>query len=582
MERTRLKQIKVLFFLGVNDGNIPKAASKGGIISDMDREFLRESQLELAPSPRQQMYIQRFYLYLNMTKPSHRLYLSFAKVNSAGKSIRPAYLVEVVKKIFPGLTVACPQLRSPLEQIATRQEGAGYLARELREYAEGVLPPEREAEFFTIYQVYGEEELEPRRRFLTEAAFKRYQDSGLSAAVARALYGVQLENSVTRLETYAACAYRHFLEYGLTLREREDFSFENVDMGNVYHEVLEQFARRLGEEGYTWFDFPAEFARRTVAEALEACAAAYGSTVLYSSARNEYAITRMGRILVRTVLTLQRQLSRGSFEPDSFELSFRYTDDLESVNVTLSEGEKMRLQGRIDRVDVAKDREKVYVKVIDYKSGNKKFDLAALYYGLQLQLVVYMNAAMELQAKKHPDKEIVPAALLYYHIDDPAVETPVELSPEEIDEQIRKQLRMHGVVNSSPEIVNLLDREMEDKSDVIPVERKKDGSFSARSSVLSDGELKTVSEYVSHKIAQIGREILDGTISLNPYEKGNQEACTYCTYKRVCGFEPAMPGCSKRRLEDMGREEALERMGQEMEEEEAGESESRREGAELE
>ncbi len=393
---------------------------------------------------------------------------------------------------------------------------------------------------------------------------------------------MQLENSVTRLETYAACAYRHFLEYGLTLREREDFSFENVDMGNVYHEVLEQFARRLGEEGYTWFDFPAEFARRTVAEALEACAAAYGSTVLYSSARNEYAITRMGRILVRTVLTLQRQLSRGSFEPDSFELSFRYTDDLESVNVTLSEGEKMRLQGRIDRVDVAKDREKVYVKVIDYKSGNKKFDLAALYYGLQLQLVVYMNAAMELQAKKHPDKEIVPAALLYYHIDDPAVETPVELSPEEIDEQIRKQLRMHGVVNSSPEIVNLLDREMEDKSDVIPVERKKDGSFSARSSVLSDGELKTVSEYVSHKIAQIGREILDGTISLNPYEKGNQEACTYCTYKRVCGFEPAMPGCSKRRLEDMGREEALERMGQEMEEEEAGESESRREGAELE
>ena len=386
--------------------------------------------------------------------------------------------------------------------------------------------------------MYGEEELEPRRRFLTEAAFKRYQDSGLSAAVARALYGVQLENSVTRLETYAACAYRHFLEYGLTLREREDFSFENVDMGNVYHEVLEQFARRLGEEGYTWFDFPAEFARRTVAEALEACAAAYGSTVLYSSARNEYAITRMGRILVRTVLTLQRQLSRGSFEPDSFELSFRYTDDLESVNVTLSEGEKMRLQGRIDRVDVAKDREKVYVKVIDYKSGNKKFDLAALYYGLQLQLVVYMNAAMELQAKKHPDKEIVPAALLYYHIDDPAVETPVELSPEEIDEQIRKQLRMHGVVNSSPEIVNLLDREM--------------------SSVLSDGELKTVSEYVSHKIAQIGREILDGTISLNPYEKGNQEACTYCTYKRVCGFEPAMPGCSKRRLEDMGREEALE------------------------
>lgn len=103
MERTRLKQVKVLFFLGVNDGNIPKNASKGGIISDMDREFLRESELELAPSPRQQMYIQRLYLYLNMTKPSKRLYLSYAKVNSGGKSIRPAYLIETVKRLFPEL-----------------------------------------------------------------------------------------------------------------------------------------------------------------------------------------------------------------------------------------------------------------------------------------------------------------------------------------------------------------------------------------------------------------------------------------------------------------------------------------------
>ena len=98
---------------------------------------------------------------------------------------------------------------------------------------------------------------------------------------------------------------------------------------------------------------------------------------------------------------------------------------------------------------------------------------------------------------------------------------------------------------------------------MIPVERKKDGSFSARSSVLSGEELRTVSDYVSRKIAEIGREILDGTISLNPYEKGSEEACTYCTYKKVCGFEPAMPGCTKRRLEDMDREEALKRMGEE-------------------
>ncbi len=560
MERTRLNQVRVLFFLGVNDGNIPKTASKGGIISDMDREFLKESELELAPSPRQQIYIQRFYLYLNMTKPSRRLYLSWSKVNNTGKSLRPAYLVEVIRNLYPKMVVKYPQLDSVLEQIVTRQEGASYLAEELREYAEGVLAKEKEPEFFTIYQVYGEEALRGKRDFLTQAAFRRYEDTGLSAAVARALYGVQLENSVTRLETFAACAYRHFLQYGLALKERGEFSFETVDMGNVYHAILEQFADKLKERQYTWFDFPEEFAGECVREALESYAASYGNTVLYSSARNEYAITRMGRILTRTVLTLQKQLRRGSFVPESFELSFHHAEHLESVNVALTEGEKMHLRGRIDRIDVAEDEDKVYVKVIDYKSGNKKFDLAALYYGLQLQLVVYMNAAMELEARRHKGKEIVPAALLYYHIEDPSVETSVELSPEEINEEITRQLRMNGVVNSAPEIVTLLDHEMEDKSDVIPVERKKDGNFSARSSVLNHRELKTVSDYVSRKIAEIGREILNGQISLNPYEKGSEEACTYCTFKRVCGFEPALSGCTKRRLEELDREEVLRRM----------------------
>ena len=560
MERTRLKQVKCLFFLGVNDGNIPKSATKGGIISDMDREFLRESELELSPSPRQQMFIQRFYLYLNMTKPSEKLYLSYAKVNSAGKSMRPAYLVDVVQKMFPALEVEHPELRSSLEQIVTRKEGETYLARELREYVEGTLSPEKEKEFFTIYRVYGEEELEGKRDFFTEAAFKRYQDSGLSAAVAKALYGLRLENSVTRLETYAACAYRHFLQYGLSLKEREEFAFENVDMGNVYHAILEQFAGKLKENNYTWFDFPKEFGEQTVKSTLQAYAATYGDTVLYSSARNEYAITRMGRILTRTVETLQSQLKKGSFLPEVFELSFHSANDLDSINVALSEDEKMRLQGRIDRIDVREEEDRVYVKVIDYKSGHKKFDVAALYYGLQLQLVVYMNAAMELEAKKHPDKEIIPAALLYYHIDDPSVETPVELSPEEINAQIAGQLRMSGVVNEDLEIVKRLDGEMETKSDVIPVELKKDGTLSSRSSVLSGEDLQTMSDYVSQKIAKIGREILDGTISLNPYEKGSEEACTYCAYKKVCGFEGSMPGCNKRKLEELGKQEALDRM----------------------
>ena len=558
MERTRLKQVKVLFFLGVNDGNIPKNASKGGIISDMDREFLIESGTEMAPSPRQQMYIQRLYLYLNMTKPSEQLYLSYAKVNSEGKGIRPSYLIDTVRKLFPAMSVEYPQNRSRLEQIEGRQEGARYLAEELREYVEGTLPEEERQDFYLMYRAYEADAV--GRDLLTRAAFRRYKESGLSRIVARALYGQQLENSVSRLETYAACACRHFLQYGLSLQEREEFGFEVSDMGTVYHAVLENFAGKLAESNLTWWDFTEDFAAKAVKESVEAYAATYGETVLYSSARNEYAITRMSRILTRTVLTLQKHLKQGSFQPDDYELSFRFAEDLDSIHVDLSEDEKMHLQGRIDRIDVSEDAEHVYVKVIDYKSGNRKFDLAALYYGLQLQLVVYMNAAMEMESRKHPDKEIVPAALLYYHIDDPTIETPVELTDEQINEQILAKLRMNGVVNSDPEVVERLDRYMQDKSVVIPVEKKKDGSFSARSGVLSREEMQLISSYVDAKIRSIGREILDGKIAANPYEKGNEEACTYCAYKKVCGFDGSIPGYEKRQLEDLDKQALMQRM----------------------
>ena len=220
----------------------------------------------------------------------------------------------------------------------------------------------------------------------------------------------------------------------------------------------------------------------------------------------------------------------------------------------------MRLKGRIDRIDTAEDEEHIYVKVIDYKSEDRQFDLAAFYYGLQLQLVVYMNAAMELIGKEHPDKQVVPAAMLYYHVDDPTVEAPVELTQEEIQEKILEKLRMDGVVSSEPGIIDRLDKAMQDKSQVIPVERKKDGSLSARSSVLSPEELQVVSGYVNRKLENLGREIMDGKIALNPYEMGSKEACTYCEFKKVCGFDGNIAGYHKRKLSKLSKAEIFDKM----------------------
>jgi ATP-dependent helicase/nuclease subunit B len=175
-----------------------------------------------------------------------------------------------------------------------------------------------------------------------------------------------------------------------------------------------------------------------------------------------------------------------------------------------------------------------------------------------------MNAAVEMEQKRHPDKKIVPAAMLYYHIDDPMVEDGDTLTPEQINDKLLQELRMTGLVNESDEAVRLLDAEFTDKSQVLPIERKKDGSFSAYSSVISEEDMQAVSDYVNQKIKQIGSGILDGTISVNPYEQGANQACTYCAYRNVCGYDSRVEGYEMRRLPKLSADDALCKMREEL------------------
>lgn len=566
MERSRLKQVKVLFFLGVNDGNIPKGSSKGGIISDIDREFLQESEFELAPTPRQQMYIQRLYLYMNMTKPSERLHISFSRINSQGKSIRPSYLITQIERMFPRLTIGrMDDGQAGFEEMVGKRDGLTLLAKELREYAVGREGDLTEKELQSLFRFYVlDEEYSCYAGKLAEAAFERYNHKPLAKAVARALYGNMMENSVSRLERYGACAYSHFLQYGLELKERKEFNFEQTDLGNIFHGVLEIFAGKLSENQYTWFDFPEEEGDKLLYAALQECTLQYGENILYSNARYEYMIERMYRILKRTVRTLKAQLREGDFVPASFEMSFQKVENLDAVNIALSKDEKMKLRGRIDRIDTYEDEEHVYVKVIDYKSGNKKFDLAALYYGLQLQLVVYMNVATQITAAKHPDKEVVPGALLYYHVADPLIKTEGEMTPEEVNQALLKELRTTGIVNQDEKVISLLDKNFTDQSLVVPIERKKDGTYSARSSVIDRQDYEIVSQFVSHKIRQFGREILNGNVAVNPCEQGGRNSCTYCAYRGVCEFEAGVSGYETRMLANLPTDELFKRMNEEI------------------
>lgn len=557
--RTRLAHIRVLFFAGVNDGIVPARKERGSLLSDRDRDFLGEHHLELAPTAREESFQQRFYLYLMMTKPSKQLILSWCRTGADGKSRRPSFLIGELRAMFPDavLTDQETQMDSEIYSVA---EAKQRLSTKLGQYRDGQLEQDEEkAQFLELYRWFAssKDNQKTLRRFM-DAAFFVYEQQGISHAVAKALYGEILSGSVTRLEQYAACAYSHFLRYGLELLERKRFELASSDIGTLFHESIDLCFRRVKEKQYDWHTMTNETRDMLVEECVAAVTENYGNTILGSSARNRYLAQRVGQITKRTVWALQQQIKKGDFIPTGFEVSFSAADNLSAMKIALSESEALHLRGRIDRMDVCEDGGKVYVKIIDYKSGSTSFDLLALYYGLQLQLVVYMDAVTEMAQHHYPDKEIVPAGILYYNIADPLAEKKGQPDPEKIDAEILKKLRMNGLVNSELEVVRHLDRTIEKESDVIPVVLK-DGEVQAgRSSVANRERFARLSQFVHRKLKEAGQKILDGEIGVAPYKNGQRTACDYCPYHAVCGFDRKTSGYEFNRWKNRKTEEIWE------------------------
>ncbi|MCI9123729.1 MAG: helicase-exonuclease AddAB subunit AddB [Eubacterium sp.] len=557
IERTRLEHIKVLFFIGVNDGIIPKNDAKSGILSEFEREKLSDLDLTLAPTAREEAFIQKFYLYLNMTKPSEKLYLTYSQTGQEGATRRKSYLIGAVKKLFPKLNVQSPAEYAPGAAATPKSSMHAFLSglAQAKEHQET-------AEWKALYAWYMRHEKWARTAAdYVAAAFTVHEDSALSGQLCRQLYGNVLENSVTRLERFAGCAFAHFLQYGLKLAKRQMHEFEPVDFGNILHQALEQFAKRMQAAGDDWFHLTPQHQQQYAAEAVAAAIASCSNTALADGARNQYLVRRMEKVLNRTIEVLGEQIRSGSFIPENYEVSFQYVNRLDAIRFTLGEEEKMRLSGRIDRLDAWEREREVYVRVIDYKSGNTSFQLLSVYHGLQLQLVVYLNAAMELARRKYPGKEIKPAGIFYYHIDDPLLETEEELSEEEIREQIFAKLKLDGYVNSDPQVYHAMDHGMGASSHIIPVTENKDGSLRKNSKAASEEQFGVLSDYVSRKIMELGRRMMQGEIDVNPYELGDRTPCGYCPYRSVCGFDERMEGYAYRKLAKFDQAgEILERM----------------------
>jgi ATP-dependent helicase/nuclease subunit B len=547
-ERTRLKDIKVLFFIGVNEGVIPKAISSGGIFSDLERELLINNDIELAPTKRQQAFTEQFYIYLNMTKPKDRLYLTYHKVNEEGKAVNPSFLIGKLMQLFPLLHTKDEEAASQDLEHALKDDGLACLMQGLREYHQKE-PSVLWKELYLYYR--SQEEKKELLRQLVRGTFYVNEERGISKEAARLLYGMELRGSVTRLERYAGCAFAHFMNYGLELEERREYKLAIPDIGNIFHNAIDDFSKRLDRSEYSWHTIPEELREEWAVESVQKAVEEYENSFLRSSKRNEYLVKRMERITVRTLWALCNQIRQGAFEPAGYEMPFYH---IPSSALTLT--------GRIDRLDLYEEEDRVYVRVVDYKSGNTFFDIGRIYYGLQQQLSVYLSAALDYLIKRYPQKEIIPSGIFYYHIDDPIV-----AKSDQAEEDIYKSLRMNGLVNSDKHVLALMDHKLAGpenslrasaKSDVIPVETSKEGELAKRSSAANKKQMKALVDYVNRKLAGDSEQILDGDTKLNPYRSDQQTACDYCEYRSACGFDSRLPGHTYRNLAKKSAQEAKE------------------------
>ena len=520
MERTRLKDVKALFMLGVNEGNIPKSMTGGGILSQMEREFLEEQNAALAPTAKGQVYLQKFYLYYVLTKASEKLCLSYAATDFHGAALRPSYLKEVFEKLFINLEVEKKQLCT-LEQLETEVQGLEYLTEKITS------EEKNKQELQALLSWY---EASPKFQAHFEKMWKQLikndAETSIGKAAAKAVYGEGSAYSVTRLEKYAACAYAHFLRYGLRLKEREIYEFAAVDMGNLLHSAVELFARKVDKGNYDWFELREEDRLQLAEESVEEVITDYRNTLLFDSARNEYMISRMHRLVKRAVWALTEQIKMGVFVPEKLELPFYLKE------------EGLALHGRIDRIDTYEEDDKVYVRVMDYKSGAASFDMTALYNGLQLQLAVYLNAAVAMEKKDHEGKKIIPAGLFYFPMKDPMITGEGEMAEQQLEDKIFEELSLEGICNADSDIIHYMDKTCESKSKILPISYNKDGSLKKTSNAVTTEQFEQLENFVKEKTKQLGKEIMEGKILVNPYGSGQKTACDYCAYNGICGFSP--------------------------------------------
>lgn len=538
MQRSRLGNIKVLFFLGVDDSNIPKAKAKGGILSEMDKKALEKANFRLSPSSSEQTFIERLYLYLAVTKPTQKLYISYSTMAPDGKTLRPSYFIGEVKGLFKGLE----EKKIISDKICVNSyDLARIVARDLPEYVSGKMSEANRNIFFDkIASLKSTDEGSKWLASLFASAFAVYEPGTLPREIVKELYGTLYSCSVSAVERYSQCPMSHFLRYGLTLKEREDGTITSIDIGNISHSVLERVFRSVGANIVDTGDVEDTVLTELTDKYFDEVIEERKINDIWTSSSEKFFIEQQRSVIKETVNAMKCQLAYGKFVPEMFEQSF--TELIKDGKDY--DGMQIEMKGRIDRVDICRREEDNLIKLVDYKTGSKSIAEKDVVLGKSLQLEVYMNQAIKLLEKKE-GKKARPAAMLYMRVDEPLLDITGIKTDVETARKIKEEPT--GVVLCDKSVTDLLDISGCGENNVIPVKFNADGTPKESTASCLPGErISSLLAKADQKTKEIAECIVSGKIETSPLMMSSYDACDKCPFGKCCGFDEKIPGYKKR------------------------------------
>ena len=533
VDRSRSHKVKAIFIIGLNDGEFPSVHKDEGFLNDLDRETLKQDGIELAKGTIENLYEDNFNIYKAFSTAEEKLYLLYSSSDVQGKALRPSMLINKIKKIYPMLQEESDVIETKAE-VLNKKTTYDELIIQLSKLKE---QDEIDKVWYYVYDYYKKDtewntKLEQNLKGLNYTNIpEKIEQTNIDK-----LYGNTLVTSISKLERYRSCPFSYYLQYGLKIKPEEELKIQTLNTGTFIHEIIDEFFEAVREAEIKLAEITDEQLAEIINKIIDEKLKQSQNYIFTSTAKYRALVVKLKKIIQKALKYIIGTLVQSRFEVLGTEVEFGEKGKYKPIRLTLEDGKRIEIIGKIDRIDTAQSEDGRYLRIIDYKSSAKNIDLNEVYAGLQIQLLTYLDAACK-------EEDLMPAGVLYFSMLEQMIKADKRMEQEEIEEKIRANFKMKGLILADVNVVKLHDKKLEKGSSaLVPAYIDKEGNLSEKkTSGVTAEQFEELQKYMYIVIKQISKEILGGNIDLKPYYKDKKTPCKYCDYKSVCGFN--MGGC---------------------------------------